>query len=224
MPRKKTFGGAGGRIPQICARLSPCRVFADVGCDHGYCALYMLENNLCGRAVISDISSKSLNKAKLLLAEYIDEGRVEAVCCDGLSEVREADLVLIAGMGGEEIVKILKQGYIPQSFVFQPMRNADILRVFLIERGCAVDEDDMFTDGKFYFIIRGRASGGTKGYTRAQLAFGRDSLSNPLIKQYLAAEEQKISGYLSREMSPEHFKELNARLQFLKGVHSGEIT
>lgn len=220
--RPKTFGGAGGRIPQICSRLSRCRVFADVGCDHGYCAQYMLENDLCDRAIISDISPKSLSKAGRLLGAYIASGRLEAVCCDGLSGVRGADLVLIAGMGGEEIVKILKEGYIPPSFVFQPMKNSEILRSYLLGRGCALDEDDIFMDGKFYFIIKGRSQGGGQDYTPAQLAFGRDSLKNPLIGRYLEGEIQKINSYLSRDMAEESRASLEERLAFLKGVYGGE--
>ena len=220
--RPKTFGGAGGRIPQICSRLHKCRVFADVGCDHGYCAQYMLENNLCERAVISDISFKSLSKATTLLKDYIAAGRLTAVCCDGLGEVRGADLVLIAGMGGEEIVKILKEGYIPPSFVFQPMKNAELLREYLLASGCAIDEDDVFRDGKYYFIISGRACGGTAAYTPAELLFGRDSLKNPIISQYFSDEEKKIESYLSRDMAGDSRAQLERRLGFIKGVHSGE--
>ena len=99
--RQKTFGGANGRIPQICARLDKCSVFADIGCDHGYCTRYMLDNGLCDRAIVTDISQKSLNKAAKLLNEEVRKGKVECVCCDGLDKVRGADLVLIAGMGGE---------------------------------------------------------------------------------------------------------------------------
>ena len=221
--RPKTFGGEGGRIPQICARLSRCGVFADVGCDHGYCAQYMLKNNLCARAIISDISPKSLSKAQKLLAPFAAEGRVEAVCCDGLKGVNGADLVLIAGMGGEEIVKILREGYIPRAFVFQPMRNADILREYLLHSGCAIDEDNIFKDGKFYFIIKGRALGGTKPYSSAELAFGRDSLKNTLLKDFLAEEIQKTQAYLSSDMNDKNRSQLQDRLAFLKGVHSGEI-
>ena len=221
--RKKTFGGAGGRIPQICSRLSRCSVFADVGCDHGYVAQYMLENDLCDRAIISDISSKSLNKAERLLKNYLNCGRLSSVCCDGLKGVSGADLVLIAGMGGDEIVKILKEGYIPQSFVFQPMKNAPCLRSYLISEGCAIDEDDVFRDGKFYFIIKGRAQGGTPAYTPAHMQFGRDSLKNPVLKDFLAEEISKTQTYLKGDMSPQSRADLCGKLAFLKGVHSGEI-
>ena len=221
--RQKTFGGAGGRIPSICARLERCAVFADVGCDHGYCTQYMLKNGLCDRAVISDISAKSLSKAQALLSGYISQGRLSCVCCDGLAGVGDADLVLIAGMGGEETVKILREGYIPPSFVFQPMRNAEMLRAYLLSKGCAIEEDNIFRDGKFYFIIKGRARGGTANYSAAELAFGRDSLKNPLIKEFLTEEEGKIEAWLARPMSGESRAELIGRLNFLKGVHCGEI-
>ena len=85
------------RINKLCAYLEKCETFADIGCDHGYCTLYMLENNLCKRAVISDVSSKCLEKAERLLKDYIEEGRAASVCCFGLDEVDEnIELTLIA--------------------------------------------------------------------------------------------------------------------------------
>ena len=69
----------------------------------------MLKNGLCKRAVISDISAKCLEKAEILLKNYIQSGAVKSVCCSGLEKIDEStDEVLIAGMGGDEIVEILK--------------------------------------------------------------------------------------------------------------------
>ncbi|MGN0814541.1 MAG: tRNA (adenine(22)-N(1))-methyltransferase [Candidatus Coproplasma sp.] len=215
------------RIPYICSRLDGCRVFADVGCDHGYCARYMLENNLCDRVIISDISAKSLNKAERALAKYAEEGRVTSICCDGLYQGEIADQVLIAGMGGEEIVKILKQGYIPESFVFQPMKNAELVRTFLLENGCTLTEDDIFKSGKYYyFIIKGKkcnSSEEVQSYGKGEIAFGRNSLKNPVLKEFLEEEIAKLESYLSRSVSDGSRAELIGRYQFLKGVHSGEI-
>ena len=221
--RQKTFGGASGRIPQICSRLHSCTVFADVGCDHGYCTQYMLKNNLCRRAIISDISERSLDKAAKLLAEYALTDRLQMICCDGMQKVEGADLVLIAGMGGEEIVKILDESYIPSSFVFQQMKNAELLRSYLIQNNCAIDEDNIFKDGKYYFIIKGRAVGGSPEYSPAALAFGKDSLCNDLLKDYLADEILKIKSYLTNNMNNINREILNKRLSFLNGVYSGEI-
>ena len=98
------------RLKKLCAQLVPCKRFIDVGCDHGYCTAYMFERRLCERAVIADVSAKSLSKAERLLSRYVSDGLCSAVCCDGLEGIaeEEGDLVLIAGMGGDEILKIIK--------------------------------------------------------------------------------------------------------------------
>ena len=56
------------RISILCSFLDKCTSFADVACDHAYCAEYMLKNNLCESAFVSDISEKSLSKARKLLS------------------------------------------------------------------------------------------------------------------------------------------------------------
>lgn len=207
------------RIERLCAFLDKCATFADVACDHGYCAKYMLDNGLCERAVISDISEKSLSKARTLLSDYIESGACRAVCCDGLEKIADADEVMIAGIGGEEILKILQNAYIPEKFVFQPMKNAERLRVYLLEQGCSIIADDVFTDGKkYYFVIKGTRTGDKADYTEAQTEFGRDSLKNPVLKNYIQEELAKKHGYLRRNLSEA------AREEILKGIRLLEDT
>ena len=191
-----------GRIESICSYIGKSETFADVGCDHGYCAKYVLDSGLCDRVFITDISAKCLEKAERLLAKYIESGKCNAICCDGLSAIDEGcEQVLIAGMGGEEILKIIKSSFIPRSFIFQPMKNAPELREYLIEKGCKITADDIFYDGKYYFIIKGEREGGTASYTPKQLMFGRDSLNNPIVKDYALAELNKLNSYLQSTMS-----------------------
>ena len=166
-----------GRIAQICSALPPARVFADIGCDHGYMTEYMLERRLCERAYISDVSAKSLKKAERLLARYIAEGSCIPVVADGMRGLPEpADLVLIAGLGGEEIVKILQDADLPARFLFQPMKNSDKVRRYLVERGARIGRDDTFSDGGYYYdLILGNATGGDS-YSEREFRFGRDNL------------------------------------------------
>lgn len=187
-----------GRIETICSYIDDCETFADIGCDHGYCTLYALQNNKCRGAVISDVSASCLSKAEKLLNSYIVGGQCRAVCCDGLSAVpRDCGQALIAGMGGMEIIKILSEGFIPEKFILQPMKNADRLRAFLIENNCKITADDIFYDGKYYFIIKGERYGGTPYYSEEELAFGKDSLKNPLFAAYAEQEIKKAEGYKS---------------------------
>lgn len=211
------------RIDKLCAYLPPCGSFADVGCDHGYCTKYMLLNGLCKTAVISDISGKCLQKAERLLRGYIDSGAVKAVCCNGLEKIdKNTDLVLIAGMGGEEIVNILKTAYIPHSFVFQPMKNVRAVREFLLSKGAEITVDEPFeSGGKFYYVLKGVRQGKCS-YSKAELEFGK-SLKSAETKAYMRAELEKKRAYLQRELNENTRAEIAAQAKFIEGVLIGEI-
>ena len=188
------------RIRILCGELLPCGTFADVGCDHGYCTRYMLENGLCTQAVFSDISAASLAKAERLLQEHVRAGRARAVCCAGLSGIpADTEEVLIAGMGGDEIADILEAGFLPPVLVLQPMRNARRVRGFLLAHGYAIARDYTFRDGKFYDVLRaergtaGAVRAGGRAYGARELAFGYDNLHAPSsdFAAWLAEEIQK---------------------------------
>ena len=166
------------RLSLICAHIPACRVFADIGCDHGYCTAYVLEKGLCERAYVSDISAACLKKAETLLAAEIAAGRCVPVCADGLDGVKDADCVLIAGMGGEEIVRILLRAPLPERFILQPMHNVEKVRRHLLARGAHIEEDFTFEDGKFYDLIVGSAAGGDV-YSDFEYRYGRDNLKAP---------------------------------------------
>ena len=81
----------------------------DVGCDHGKLSKYLLDQNIVKEVIISDISKPSLQKAVDLLqnAGY----HFDAIVCDGLLGYanKQVDQCIIAGMGGDEIIKIIKE-------------------------------------------------------------------------------------------------------------------
>lgn len=168
------------RLRILCEQLRPCKTFADVGCDHGYCTQYMMERGLCGKAVISDISEKSLHKAEILLAPYIEAGKVVSVCCAGLQKIpKDTEEVLIAGMGGEEILTILRDGFLPEKLLLQPMQNAPKVRAYLLENGYAILRDYTFSDGKYYDVIYAEKSSMVRKYDERCLQFGYDNLHSP---------------------------------------------
>lgn len=212
------------RIEKLCAYLEACESFADIGCDHGYCTRYMLENKLCKTAIISDISAKCLEKAERLLSPYIKSGAVTSVCCNGLEKIDEnADEILIAGMGGEEIVSILSSAYIPEIFVFQPMRNVREVREFLLKNGAEITVDEPFENGgKFYYVLKGRRSGNFRPYTQAELDFGQ-RLESPETKAYVRGELEKKQLYLLRNLSGQARAEIENQAKYLEGVLKGEI-
>ncbi len=183
------------RIAHICSLFPRAPVYADVGCDHGFMAKYALESGLCEKVYITDIHAGSLKKAETLLEKYICEGRCVPILCDGLCGIPErCDFVLIAGMGGEEIVKILKRDGIPARFLLQPMKNSEKVRRFLVEAGAKIERDYTFSEGterrKYYDLLLGSATGGSE-YCEKAFRFGRDNIngSSPYPFLFQAREE-----------------------------------
>ena len=221
------------RINILCSLLSPAKVFADVGCDHGYCTEYMLKRGLCERAIFSDVSKGSLAKAEKLLAPFVQEGRATGVLGDGFYGVSaDVDEVLIAGMGGSEIVSILsdeKHGFMPKRFVFQPMHDSEKLRRYIIENGGYLQRDYTFEDVKFYDVLVGgiREEGETKqSYTDAEYEFGKENLLT-MPEAFIKRTKKQIANigkYLNEPNLQEESKAaLIARRERLQGVLDGEI-
>ncbi len=213
------------RIQTLCSLLNETDVFADVGCDHGYCTQYMLETGKCQRAIFSDVSKGSLQKAQLLLAPYVEKGVAVGVLGDGFYGVPQSvGEVLIAGMGGSEILSILtdeKYGFLPKTFVFQPMLNAEKLRRWLLENGAFITRDFTFQDGKFYDVICGRRVGAdepAQTYTDMEIEFGKENLAT-LPAAFVERTEKQlrdIDKYLQSDLQEESRAALLARQARLK--------
>ena len=221
----------GKRIDTLCSLLERAESFADVGCDHGYCSEYMLKNGLCDSVIFSDISKGSLAKAEKLLAPFVQAGKAKGVLGDGFFGVpKDTEEVLIAGMGGSEMVAILsdtRYGFIPKRFVLQPMHDAEKLRRYLIENGGYIIRDFTFEDGKFYEVIVGvRATGEKQEYTDSELEFGKENLRT-MPTAFVKRMEKLLKNtekYLTRENLQESSRaELLTKKQRLQGVLSGEI-
>lgn len=95
---------------RLCAQLVPpgARV-ADIGTDHGYLGLYLLQNGLDAHVLAANLRPQPLQTAKLHAAKFGFAGQMEFRLSDGLAEIGpdEADTIVCAGMGGDLIVEIL---------------------------------------------------------------------------------------------------------------------
>lgn len=192
------------RLEKIYKVLPPCQVFADIGCDHGYLALAMIEGGKCEKAIISDISEKCLKKAENLLEVYIKKDLVKSVVSNGFDKVEGCDVALIAGMGGEEICDILTrantQQKLPEKLVIQPMKNCDKARVVAVSLGYKIDYDKVFKSaGKYYNLIV--LTKGVDHLTEDEIEFGRDNvrLVHDDFKDMLMEEKLKFKQLLNEQ-------------------------
>lgn len=208
------------RITELYSRLRPCRLFADIGCDHGFVAELAVKNGIAEKVYISDISAKCLAKAEKLLAVHIRTGTVKSYVSDGFAAFEETpDQALIAGMGGEEIVRILSEAReLPERLVLQPMKNASAVRRFLTQNGYKLLEDVTFREVKFYDVIC--AERGKDELTPDEEFFGRTNLEirPEAFLEKIGNEIADIGEYLKKPMSEESREELLARKKRLESV------
>ncbi len=190
-------------------------VFADVGCDHGYIAEMVIKSGKYKRVILSDISAKSLEKAINLLSSYGD--KVKFVVTDGFSGYDEVpDEAIIAGMGGEEIVKILSGKILPNKLVLAPQKNTYKVRKTLLDGGYKILKDFTFySQGKFYDAIK--AEKGVDSYTPDELIFGRDNVREKpegFIKK-IRFDIDLLNGIISDEKASKLSKE-TAKIKLTK--------
>lgn len=216
------------RTDEIFAAVHKAKVIADVGCDHGLIAEKILKNNKAEKVIFTDISKKCLKKAEDLLNDFAEAGMAVSYCTDGLTGVNEhVDEVVIAGMGGEEIIKILSEcadRLNVERLVLQPMKNSKEVREFLIKNHFAVGLDYTFySDKKFYDLITATRlpSDITDFYTVDEYEFGRQNLKikeTGFVKK-IETDIASVKSWLKSDNLSETAKvELENRLKKLESV------
>ncbi len=157
------------RFEKIIDKLPACEVLAEVGCDHAKLTALAYETGKCGKAIVSDISEKCLEKAKVTLSAY---PQTVFCVCDGIPEAAYyADAIMICGMGGHLIAEIIARYDGNAALLLSPQSHAEIVRRKLNECGYAVSEDECFkAEGKFYDVIF--AVRGKQALTPMQAEFG----------------------------------------------------
>ena len=145
----------------VAAMVTPGHVLADVGTDHGYVPIALVQRKKIPRAIAMDINKGPLQRACEHIAEFQLEEYIETRLSDGVNklEVGEVDSILIAGMGGELVIHILTDGMdvcrSAKELILQPQSELEKVRQFLREKKFKiVDEDMVIEDGKYYPMMR----------------------------------------------------------------------
>lgn len=154
-----------------CAALCKGGRAVDVGTDHGYLPVYLIEQGICESCVACDVNEKPLASARENVRAAGLEEKIELVLSDGLDEIAPAGVtdIIIAGMGGELIADIiLRAGWLKENkvnLVLQPMTKWDHLRRELYQNGFAVTKELACTEGKFaYSVMQAVYTGETPDY------------------------------------------------------------
>lgn len=203
---------------------------ADIGTDHGYLPVALLQAGKIASAIASDVGAEPLQHARRTALEYEVEG-IDFRLCNGLMGIEpdEVDTIVIAGMGGDTMVSILSPA--PWSregklLLLQPMTKAEMLRGWLTEHGYRFLKERLVWDkGNLYpiFLIEG---GKQKSLTPAQM-YGGVAIDDPLEEEYLdhqmARLRRSIAG-LRRSQDPQSAVEADNREVVLRALEEKRST
>lgn len=164
------------------ASLVEGKIIADIGCDHGLLAFSLLKSDPQKKLYLSDISYACTEKARLLFEKEGADLNAEFFVGDGLISIpSQPDTAAIAGMGGYEIIKIIKNSpFKCNCYVVQPMKNSDVLRQFLIDYGYNIVYDKcLLESGKYYDIIKAVKKSDNESpqlLTDVEIKYGKDNI------------------------------------------------
>lgn len=139
---------------------------ADIGTDHAFLPVYLILCGKCGKAVAADVKKGPLMHAGETVGQYELSDKISLRLSDGLDNVNEneADDIVIAGMGGILISKIisraewLKNGN--KQLILQPMTHSENVRKYLCENGYSIiRERAVREDNHLYCIINAKYTG-----------------------------------------------------------------
>lgn len=149
------------RLQAVASLVTEQGTLADVGTDHGYIPIFLTECKKIKRAIAMDVNQGPLLRAREHILQYGLEEQIETRLSDGLKALSpgEAEAIVIAGMGGSLMMRILTMGEpvarAAKELVLQPQSEIAAFREFLSRNHYQlVSEDMVFEDGKYYPMMR----------------------------------------------------------------------
>lgn len=158
------MGNLSKRLQTVAGLVTSAGVIADIGTDHAYIPIYLLEEKRAVRAIAMDVNRGPLERAKEHVREAKLEELVDLRLSDGLERLNpgEADSVIIAGMGGGLVIRILEAGdkragaaHLAREYILQPQSELEKVREYLLGAGYRFVQEEMVLDeGKYYPMMR----------------------------------------------------------------------
>lgn len=228
------------RLQMLTKMVTPGSRVADIGCDHGFLSIYLVQEGISPAVIAMDVRKGPLSAAR----EHIDTrglgAYIETRLSDGLKKLKpgEVDTVVCAGMGGRLMARILEESkektVLLRELILQPQSELQEFREFLRKSGFRITEEDMVReDGKYYFAIRAVPGGWEisskpdrpKAFSVVGMSdravcvrvcdkFGEALLSqkHPLLKEYLY-DQQRILEQLAERLTVQDTERVGIRLQ-----------
>jgi len=165
------------RLSVIARNVDVPSTVVDIGCDHGYLGIYLLNLNKNFKIINVDINKNALANAKINKEKYKKTNNFELRCGDGLDVISEdeVDNIVIAGMGARSIIGIVSKNINKlknvNKIIIQSNTDLFYVRKKMNELGFIILNEDLIKDKFIYYTIITFVKG-SKKYNLFQLFFG----------------------------------------------------
>lgn len=202
--------------------------FADIGTDHAYLPIFLLQKGKIERAYASDINKGPIENANENIKKYEFEGKVVTRVANGLDGIEEfaPTDIAICGMGGELIIKILESApYVRQKHVrliLQPMTHVELVREYLQNGFYTVAENIVCEDGKIYQVLCLQYDGEFHALTREELELGKMNIESggesfrKMLFSTIAKYQKRVDGM---KLGGSDTSELEEYIEKLRGLY-----
>ncbi len=148
------------RMQSVADMIQPCDAVGDIGCDHAFVSIYLVEQRRAKRVIASDVRRGPIAIAKRNIEAMNLSDQIEIRMGDGLDTIvpGEVNAVVLAGMGGMLMIDILERGEEVvtrcDQLVLQPQSDIEKVRRYLAEKGYHLADEQMLIDaGKYYNLL-----------------------------------------------------------------------
>jgi tRNA (adenine22-N1)-methyltransferase len=222
-----------GRLKLLADKVPTCNVLADIGTDHAYLPIYLTQQGVCKKAIASDVKIGPVKVAKKNINLYKMKEHIETRLGSGMDTIaeNEADVIIIAGMGGTLLTELLKAQ--PQkaskasSLILQPMNDLDVVRKWLFDHKFDIYDEELVAEGtKIYCVISSKYDGKEKQYQDFHLHVGEKLISknDPLLLPYCEMKVRQIDRVLGQLEDMEDNNQLQSHYFTLKNNYLDLIT
>ena len=179
------------RLKACCDWVRPGDRVADIGCDHGYLGISLLQSGRASLVIAADLRQQPLESARRNAARYDVASRMAFYLSDGAADIpRDFDTLVCAGMGGDTMISILQAApwLCSPSYrlILQCQSHQPRLRSYLTTHGWTIPREIPLRDGRFLYTVLEAVPGSGEPLTPGQCWLSPALLQSgsPLVPEY----------------------------------------
>ena len=193
------------RLLACCGFVHPGDRVADIGCDHGYLGIYLLQNGIASAVIAADVNAGPLQCARENALKFGVQDRMQTYLSDGVQQIpRDFDTMVCAGMGADTMISILSAApWLKDSryrLILQCQSKRPELRRYLAAGGFSITRETLAQDGKFIYPVTevvyqpGQTPAPWEYYATKQLLNDNSPLLPQFLRRVIGGLEDSLPG------------------------------